>query len=131
MTRVRGLRSKKSVKSKTPAGYLAGIPSVKRAALQRLRKTIKAAAPKAKECIAYGVPSFRLDGKFLVSYAVAAKHCAFYPGSVVQRLKPALKGFKTTKGGIQFQPDKPIPATIVRKLVKLRIAKVARTAQAK
>ncbi len=128
MTRVRGLRSKKSAKPETPAGYLAAIPSDKRAALQRLRNTIKAAAPNAKECIAYGVPSFRLNGKFLVSFAVAANHCAFYPGSVVQQLKRNLKGFKITKGGIQFQPDKPIPATIVRKLVKLRIAKLTKTA---
>src|SRR5580765_3911183 len=109
---VQRLRSKKSVKPETPADYLAAIPGSKRAALQKLRKTIKAAAPMAKECIAYGVPSFRLNGKFLVSYAAAAKHCAFYPGSVVQQLKPELKRFKTTKGGIQFHPDEPIPAAI-------------------
>ena len=78
---------------KTPDDYLAALTADKRAALQDLRKDIKGAAPKAEECISYGVPGFRLNGKLLVSYGVGIKHCAFYPGSIVQAFKAELKKF--------------------------------------
>jgi uncharacterized protein YdhG (YjbR/CyaY superfamily) len=94
----------------------------KRAALERLRKTIKAAAPNAEECISYQLPAFRLSGKFLVAYGAAANHCAFYPGSVITRLKKDLRNYDTSKGTIRFQAEKPLPAILVRKLVKLRMA---------
>ena len=93
-----------------------------RRALEKLRKDIKAAAPKAEECISYGLPSFRLNGKLLVSYGAAAKHCAFYPGSTIQRLAKELKGYETSKGTIRFSPEKPLPSALVRKIVKARIA---------
>jgi uncharacterized protein YdhG (YjbR/CyaY superfamily) len=105
----------------TPDSYLAALSADKRAALEGLRKIIRAAAPEADECILYGVPAFRLRGKLLVAYGAAKKHCAFYPGSVVQALD--LKGYDTSKGTIRFQPGKPLPAALVRKLVRLRIAK--------
>ncbi len=94
----------------------------KRRALKQLRQDIKAAAPKAVECVSYGIPGFRLDGKLLVSYGAAAKHCAFYPGSIVQEMVEVLKGYDTSKGTIRFSPDKPLPAGLVRKIVKARIA---------
>lgn len=104
--------------------FLAAVPPDKRAALERLRKTIKAAAPKATELINYGVPMFRLDGKNLVSYAAATAHCSFYVQSpAVMRAHAAeLKGYKQGKGSIQFSADKPLPAGLVTKLVKARIA---------
>ncbi len=108
---------------KSPAAYLATVSADKRAALETLRKSIKAAAPAAEECISYGLPAFRLQGKFLVAYGAAANHCAFYPGSVVEALKNELKSYDTSKGTIRFQPDKPLSNTLVRKLVRLRIAK--------
>jgi uncharacterized protein YdhG (YjbR/CyaY superfamily) len=74
------------------------VPENKRSALQKLRMAIKAAAPKAEECISYQIPAFRLNGKFLVAYGAGANHCAFYPGSVVQALKKELKGYDTSKG---------------------------------
>jgi uncharacterized protein YdhG (YjbR/CyaY superfamily) len=111
------------MKPKTPDEYLKAVSADKRAALETLRKNIKAAAPKAEECISYGVPAFRLNGKFLVAYAAAKNHCAFYPGSVISKLKE-LKNYDTSKGTIRFPPDKPLPLPLVRKLVKLRIAKV-------
>jgi uncharacterized protein YdhG (YjbR/CyaY superfamily) len=97
------------------------VPEDKRTALQKLRKAIKAAAPKAEECISYQIPAFRLNGKFLVAYGAGANHCAFYPGSVVQALKEELKGYDTSKGTVRFPADKPLPFALVRKLVKLRI----------
>ena len=69
-------------KPKTPDEYLAALSAQKRAALEQLRQAIKAAAPKAEECISYGLPAFRLKGKFLLAYGAAARHCAFYPGSL-------------------------------------------------
>ena len=95
----------------------------KRAALEKLRKTIRAAAPKAEECISYQIPGFRLDGRLLVAFGAAAKHCAFYPGAFpVEAHKGELKNYDTSKGTIRFQADRPLPATLVRKLVKARIA---------
>jgi uncharacterized protein YdhG (YjbR/CyaY superfamily) len=112
------------VKSKTFDGYLASLPDDQRAALEKLRKTIKAAAPKAEEYVTYGIPAFRLDGKMLVAIGASAKHCAFYPGSstTVAAHAKELAGYDTSKGTIRFQPEKPLPAALVRKLVKARIA---------
>ena len=108
---------------KTPDEYLAALSDDKRAALETLRRAIRAAAPEAEECISYQLPTFRLDGKLLVAYGAAAKHCAFYPGSVLESLKDELKGYDTSKGTIRFAPNKPLSRVLVRKLVKLRIAK--------
>ena len=110
---------------KTFDGYLAALSAPQRAALEKLRKTIRSAAPKAEECISYGVPAFRLNGKFLVALAAVANHCSFFPGSALQALKVDLKGYDTGKGTIRFQPDRPLPAALVRKLVKARIAQQA------
>lgn len=76
---------------------------------------------KAEECISYQLPSFRLNGKLLVSYGAAKNHCAFYPGTIVETLKDELKNYDTSKGTIQFLADEPLPTALVRKLVKLRI----------
>jgi uncharacterized protein YdhG (YjbR/CyaY superfamily) len=111
-------------KPKTIDEYLATLSEEKRAALERLRKTIKSVVPKAEECISYGVPAFRLDGRPLVAFGAAANHCAFYPmsSSTVAADKDELEGYDTSKGTIRFETNKPLPATLVRKLVKARIA---------
>ncbi len=102
--------------------YLATLDADKRAALERLRKIIRAAAPKAEECISYGIPAFRQDG-LLVFFGASANHCSFYPGSAgMAALLEELEGFETSKGTIRFQPQKPLPAALVRKLVKARLA---------
>src|ERR1700720_2262409 len=108
-------------KPKTHDDYLAVVTADKQAALKKLRKAIKSAAPKAEECISYQLPAFRLNGKFLVAYGAATNHCAFYPGSTVKALKDDLKGYDTSKGTIRFSADKPLPAALVAKLVRLRI----------
>jgi len=113
-----------AAKPKTIDEYLAVWSDDKRAALEKLRKTIRAAAPKAEECISYGLAAFRLNGKPLVAFGATANHCAFYPMSsfTVEAHKDELKDNETSKGTIRFQPDKPLPAALVRKLVKARIA---------
>ena len=103
--------------------YLAPLSKGQRAALEKLRKTIKATAPKAEECISYQLPAFRLDGKLLVAFGAWANHCAFYPGAVMEDLGVELKGYDTSKGTIRFLTNRPLPAALVRKLVKARIAK--------
>ena len=103
--------------------YLRRLTSDKRAALQQLRRTIKSAAPRAEECISYQLPAFRLDGRMLVWYGAGANHCSFYPGAIVDAHKADLKNYDTSKGTIRFQPDAPLPATLVKKLVKACIAR--------
>lgn len=113
----------KEAAHKTIDEYLAPLSAEKRAALEKLRKDIKSAAPGAIECISYQIPAFRLDGRMLVAFGAAAKHCAFYPGAhPVEAHKADLKAYDTSKGTIRFPADKPLPATLVRKLVKARIA---------
>jgi uncharacterized protein YdhG (YjbR/CyaY superfamily) len=103
--------------------YLARLDDDKRTALEKLRRTIKSAAPRAEECISYQLPAFRLDGRMLVWYGAAANHCSFYPGAVVEAHRADLKKYETSTGPIRFQPDAPLPATLVRKLVKACIAR--------
>jgi uncharacterized protein YdhG (YjbR/CyaY superfamily) len=95
--------------------YLGRLDRDKRAALQKLRKDIRAAAPRAEECISYQMPGFRLDGKMLVWFGAAAHHCSFFPGATVSAFKNDLKAYKTSKGTIRFDPAHPLPATLVRK----------------
>jgi uncharacterized protein YdhG (YjbR/CyaY superfamily) len=110
------------IKAKTVDAYLAAVPLAQRVALEKLRTTIRKAAPQAEECISYGVPALRLNG-FLVGYAAGKNHCSFYPGAVIQSLKLELKNYDLSKGTIRFQPDKPLPVALVKKLVKLRVEK--------
>jgi len=119
-----GPKPKRKAKPISIDEYLAVLSNDKRAALQRLRKTIRAAAPRAEECISYGLPAFRLDGKWLIWFGAAANHCSIY--GVGEAHKDELKDYDTSgKGTIRFQPDNPPPATLIRKLLKARIAKNA------
>ena len=120
-------------KPKSIDEYLAALSDDKRAALEKLRKAIRAAAPAAEECISYGIAAFRLNG-MLVGLGATAKHCALYlmSSSIADNFKDELKDFDTSKGTIRFQPDKPLPAPLVRKLVKARLAEnVARGSSSK
>jgi uncharacterized protein YdhG (YjbR/CyaY superfamily) len=102
--------------------YLQTVSPEHRTALEKLRKTIRSAAPKAKECISYQIPTFKQNG-MLVSFAAWGKHCAFYPGAQpIELHNDELKNFELSKGTIRFQPDKPIPQALIRKMVKERIA---------
>ncbi len=111
----------------THEDYMAGLPDDQRAALEKLRRTIRSAAPRVEECISYQLPAFRLDGEVLVLFGATAKHCSFFPGSgtAVEAHKDDLKEYSTSKGTIRFDAANPVPATIVRKIVKYRIAENA------
>ena len=104
--------------------YLARVSPDQRALLQKLRKTIRTVAPKVEECISYGIPAFRLNGRSLVFFGAWANHCSFYPGSsaTLRKFQSDLKGFQISKGTIRFSPDKPLPLALVKKLVNARIA---------
>lgn len=101
--------------------YLKAQPAGFRAVLERLRAQIKAAAPKAEESISYGMPSYKYK-RALVYFGAFKSHCSFFPGSAsVLANKDGLKDFKIAKGTIQFTPDKPIPASIIKRIVKERV----------
>jgi uncharacterized protein YdhG (YjbR/CyaY superfamily) len=103
--------------------YLAALSDEQRAALEKLRRTIRAAAPQAEECISYQIPAFRLRG-MLVGFGATPRHCAFYlmSASTVAAHKDELAAYDISKGTIRFSADRPLPAALVRKLVKARIA---------
>ena len=103
--------------------YLASVPPKMRSALQKLRKTIRAAAPRATEVISYRIPAYK-QGGLLVGFAASEKHCTFHLMSTTVMRKHAalLAGYALGKGSIRFQPDEPLPATLVKKLVQARIA---------
>lgn len=107
--------------------YLAGLPEKPRAALERLRRAIRAAAPEATEGIAWQMPAFRAHGRWLVGYAAFKEHCSFFPmsGALVEAFAEDLQGFVTTKGTIHFTPEQPLPAALVKKLVKARLEAVS------
>lgn len=113
--------------------FLADVPEPAHSALQTLRGQIKAAVPGAEELINYGVPMFRLGGKNLVSYAAAKAHCSFFVQSpaVMEQFASELEAFDTAKGTIRFKPEKPIPAALVKKIVKARIAENAAAGKVK
>ena len=101
--------------------YLAGVPKEARATLEKLRKTIKAAAPMASEGISYQMPMFKHHG-MVIGFAAFKDHCSIFPGSAVMDAhKEELKRYDTSKGTIRFPPTKPPPAALVKKLVKARI----------
>lgn len=106
--------------------YFIKTPPVFRAALEKLRVTIRSAAPTAEEGFSYGVPSFKLNGKVLVCYAAFKNHCGFYPMSpeVLAKYSEDLREYDTAKGTIRFQPEKPIPDALVNKIVKERISEI-------
>jgi uncharacterized protein YdhG (YjbR/CyaY superfamily) len=104
--------------------YLAGVPEPARSTLGKVRAAIRAAAPaEATECISYGMPAFQYKGG-LVAYAAFKNHCSFFPmcASLIDTLQEELKGYRTSKGTLQFPSDKPLPAALVKKMVKARVA---------
>jgi len=114
----------------TPTGvadYLAALPDERRAVLEQLRRTIKAAAPEATEAIAYQMPAFRIHGQLLVSYAAFKAHCSLFPASqaVVEALGEELAPYLAGKGTIRFEAGNPIPADLVTRIVRVRLQETA------
>jgi uncharacterized protein YdhG (YjbR/CyaY superfamily) len=115
-----------SGKPKSIDDYLARLPDDQRAALEKLRQMIRAAAPNAEEAINYQIPMFRLN-RMLVGFAARKGHCALYTMSkaTITQLGAELDGFDTSTGTIRFSPEKPLTAALVKKIVKLRLAENA------
>ena len=116
---------KRSTKFTTPRDaedYLARVPPIQRQALEQLRRTIKSIVPDAVEVISYQMPTFKLNGRMLVSYAAFNEHCSFFPGAgPVDAHEDELKSFATSKGTVRFTPEQPLSAALVKKLVRTRI----------
>jgi uncharacterized protein YdhG (YjbR/CyaY superfamily) len=114
-------RMKKGVPKDVEA-YLAKVPAEQRAALEKLRKAIKSAAPKAEELISYGMPAYKYRG-VLAYFAAFKNHCSFFPAGklILKMFERELEEFDVSGGTIRFTADKPLPATLVRKIVKARI----------
>jgi uncharacterized protein YdhG (YjbR/CyaY superfamily) len=116
---------KRTTKVDTPRDvddYLARLPPIQRGALEQLRRTIKSVVPDAVEVISYQIPTFKLNGRMLVSYAGFKEHCSFFPGAgPVDAHADELKSFATSKGTVRFTPEKPLSAALVKKLIRTRI----------
>jgi len=108
------------------AGYLAALPSDKRAGLEKLRRTLKRLLPKAEECISYGIPAFRNPDGVIVYFAAMKSHLSFFPTShPIEVCAQELKGYATSRGTIRFPIDTPLPDALVAKLVKVRLKQMA------
>lgn len=105
--------------------YLAGVPEPARTTLNKIRAAIRSAAPlEATESISYGIPAIEYNG-VLLWFAAFSDHCSLFPtASVIQKFKSDLKRYSTSKGTIQFPTDKPLPAALIRKMVKARVAQM-------
>jgi uncharacterized protein YdhG (YjbR/CyaY superfamily) len=106
--------------------YLDALDEQKRATLQELRQTILAIIPNAEECISYGMPAFRLEGKVIAGFAAFKNHLSYLPhsGSVIPALSDELAGYKSTAGSLHFPIDRPLPKALVGKLIATRLKDV-------
>jgi uncharacterized protein YdhG (YjbR/CyaY superfamily) len=124
MTTMRSIETK----PRTVDEYLALTSPAERVVLEKLRKTIHAAAPGAVEYIGYGLAGFKFNGRPLVYFGAWENHCALYAASpaIQKQFQKELKGFEQSKGTIRFTPEKPLPVALVKALVKARIAENSR-----
>jgi len=106
--------------------YLAVVPEPARTTLEKMRAAIRSAVPEAAEGISYGMPTFKYRGKGLVAIAAFKKHCSLFPmsGAVIEKFKDELEGFHTSKGTLQFPAEKPLSATLMKKIIKARMAEI-------
>ncbi|MFM7013852.1 MAG: iron chaperone [Actinomycetota bacterium] len=107
--------------------YLAKIPEPARSNLIEVRRRILEVIPEAEQVISYGFPGFKLDGKVICGIDAFKNHCSFFPHSslVIPELYEELKGYETSAGTLRFPSDKPLPKALIRKLIRVRLAKIA------
>ena len=129
-SRVHNSTAKNTAASKTVEGYLAGVQEPARSTLKKVRATIRSVVPaETTEVISYRIPAFRIETPrykgMLVWYAAFSDHCSLFPtASVISAFKKELKDFRVSKGTIHFPVDKPLPAALLKKMVKARIAEM-------
>jgi uncharacterized protein YdhG (YjbR/CyaY superfamily) len=125
--RARGSAAKRNAVPKNTDEYLARVPEPARSTLKKVRAAIRSAVPpEATEAISYGMPAFKYKG-VLVWFAAFSNHCSLFPNAaVIEAFRNELKGFVISKGTIQFPVDKPLPASLVKKLLKARLAQIER-----
>jgi len=111
----------------TIEAYLDGLTETQRAGVEKIRAAVRAGAPDANEVIAYGMPALRVDGHFLVSYAAFKRHYSLFPASdgVIAGLGEEIAPHVTGSGTIQFKADQPIPADLIRRIVRSRLEEEA------
>lgn len=104
--------------------YLSALPADDRNLLQRLRALVARVVPDAEETISYGMPAFKLDGRFLVSFAGWKAHCSIYPltDTFLAAHPDELKGYRRTKGSLHFTPEVPVPDELMEDLIRARVA---------
>jgi uncharacterized protein YdhG (YjbR/CyaY superfamily) len=125
-SRKRTAAAKKNLVAKDIDQYLAGVPEPGRSTLQKVRAIILSAVPPgAAEAISYGIPTFKYKGN-MVAFAAFKQHCSFFPMSyaVIDAFKKDLKEFAVAKGTIRFPLDHPLPAPLLKRMVKARIAEL-------
>ena len=115
--------------SKQVTAHIAKIPEPQKSTLVQLRKTIQEIIPNAEEVISYGFPGYRLNGKVICGFDAFKNHCSFFPHSslVIPELEKELANYKTSKGALQFQIDKPLPKRLVKKLIATRLRNLENT----
>ncbi len=113
-------------KPETIDEYLASVSPDRRAALAKLRKAIRSVLPAADECISYSMPAFRHEGHVVAGFLATAKGCSYFPfsGTTLSTLSSELAGYAQTKSALHFDPERPVPLALVRKLIKARIAEI-------
>lgn len=110
-------------KASTIDEYLKTVPEDRRRTLAALRRTIRSIVPGAEECISYRIPAFRLNGEVIAGFCATSKGCSYFPfsGSTLIALARDLGRYEQTKSSLHFAADKPLPTTLVRKLIRARI----------
>jgi uncharacterized protein YdhG (YjbR/CyaY superfamily) len=116
-------------KPKTIDAYLATVSDDRRAALEKLRKTILSIVPKAEECISYSIPAFRYGGHVIAGFLATRKGCSYVPfsGRTLATLADDVKTYSQTKSALHFDPKRGLPKALVRKLLRARIAETRET----
>jgi len=125
-SRVHDSSAKNATAPKTVDEYLAAVPGPALSTLNKVRATIRSVAPaETTEVISYGIPAFKTTKGMLVWYAAFSDHCSLFPtASVIKKFKDELKDFRVSKGTIHFPVDEPLPAALLKKMVKARIADI-------